>query len=138
MIITKDDSLVWKCNISELVSDHYTISFHVEYIISILSKKLITYRKVTQIDLNAFMSDIKSNFKQDSYIPQIDILNTSLEIIPNEHAPLKSLLITEKNNNYLYNDTCDNSKITPRKQEHAYRLNKSYTNLYNFTDNPNS
>ena len=55
MIITKDNSsLVSKCNLS----DHYAISFHVEYIKHILPKKLITYRKVNEIDLNDFMSDI--------------------------------------------------------------------------------
>ena len=37
-----DDELVSKCNLSELVSDHYAISFHVEYIKPILPKKLIT------------------------------------------------------------------------------------------------
>ena len=63
MIITKDNSsLVSKCTLSELVADHYAISFHVEYIKPILPKKLITYRKFTQIDINDFMSDIRSNF----------------------------------------------------------------------------
>ena len=63
MIITKDNSsLVSKCNLSELVSDHYVISFNIEYIIPILHKKLITYWKVSQIDINEFMSDIQSNF----------------------------------------------------------------------------
>ena len=77
-------------------------------------KKLITYRKVTQIYLNDFMSDIRSNFKQDTSIPLIDIFNNSLEMTLNEHAPLKSLLITEKINNHWYNDTCANSKRTLR------------------------
>ena len=67
MIITNDNSSVAsKCNLSELVSDTYAISFHVEYIKPIITKQLITYRKVTQVDLNDFMSDIQSNFKQDT------------------------------------------------------------------------
>ena len=65
MIITKDNSLlVSKCILSELVSDQCAISFHVDYIKPILSKKLITYRKVTQIDSNDLMSDIRSNFNR--------------------------------------------------------------------------
>ena len=54
-------------------------------------------------------------------------------MILNEHAPLKSLLITERINNHWYNDTCANSKRTLRKLELTYSLNKTSTNLYNFT-----
>ena len=90
MIIMKDNSsLVSKCNLFELVSDHYT-----------------------QIDLYDFMSDIRSNFKQDTSIPLIDIFNNCLEMTLNEHAPLKSLLITERINNHWYNDTFAYSKRT--------------------------
>ena len=52
----------------------------------------------------------------------------------NQHAPLKSLLITEIINNRCNNDTCANSKITLRKLERTYGLNKTSTNLYKFTD----
>ena len=125
MIIIKDNSaLVSTCNLSELVSDHYAISFHVEYIKPILPKKLITYRKVTQINVNDFISDIRSNFKKYASIPLIDIFNNILDITLNEHAPIISLLITERINNHWYNDTYANSKI-------ILRLNK--TNLNNFT-----
>ena len=97
MIITKDDlSLLSKCNLSELVSDHYAISFHVEYIKPILPKKLITYRKVTQIDFNNSTSDIRSNFKHDTYIGLIDIFNNIIEMTLIEHANFKSLLIIER------------------------------------------
>ena len=63
------------------------------------------------------MSDIRSNFKQDTSIPLIDIFNNSLEMTLNEHAPLISLLITEIINNHWYNHTCANSKIPFRKLE---------------------
>ena len=43
------------------------------------------------------MSDIRSNFKQDTSIPLIEIFNNSPD--HNEHAPLKYLLITDKINN---------------------------------------
>ena len=115
-----------KCNLSELVSDHY----HVENIKPILPKKLITYRKVTQINLNDFISDIRSNFKKDTSIHLIDIF----EMTFNEPAPIKSLLITERINNHWYNYTYANSKGTLQKQEHTYRFNKTSTKLYNFTD----
>ena len=80
MIITKDNlSLVSKCNLSELVSDHYAISVHVKYIKPILPKKAnILPENLTQFDLNDFLSDIRSNFKHTS-IPLIDIFNNSLD-----------------------------------------------------------
>ena len=62
----------------------------------------------------------------------------------NEHALLKSLLITEIINNRCNNDTRANSKRTLRKLERTmfntmyvrrtYGLNKTSTNLYKFTD----
>ena len=71
------------------------------------------------------MSDIQSNFKQDTSIPLIDSFNNSLEMTLNEHAPLKSLVITERINNHRYNDTCAKSKRTLRKLERTYRLNET-------------
>ena len=56
------------------------------------------------------MSDIRSNSKQDTSNPLIDMFNNSLEMTLNEHAPLNFLLITERINNHWYNDTCANSK----------------------------
>ena len=117
MIITKDNSaLVSTSNLSELVSAHYVISLHVEYIKHSQPKKLITYRKVTQINLNDFISDIRSNFKKDTSIPLIDIFNNILEMTFNEPAPIISLLITERINNHWYNDTCANGKRTLRNK----------------------
>ena len=74
------------------------------------------------------MSDIQSNFKQDTSNPLIDIFNNCLEITLNEHAPLKSVLITEMFNNHWYNDTCANSKRTLLKLERTYRLYITLTN----------
>ena len=55
------------------------------------------------------MSDIRSNFIQDTRIPLIDIFNNNLEMTLIEHAPLKYLLIIERINNHWDNDTCANS-----------------------------
>ena len=90
MIITKDNSsLVSKCNLSELVSDRYAISFHVEYIKPILPKKTNNLPE-SYSDLNDFKSDIRSNFKQDMSILLIDILNNILKMTLNEHVPITS------------------------------------------------
>ena len=44
------------------------------------------------------MSDICLNFVQDLSVPLNDIFNNSLKTTLNEHAPLKSLLVTERFN----------------------------------------
>ena len=67
------------------------------------------------------MSDIRSNFKQDTRIPLIDIFNNILEMTLIEHAPLKYLLIIERINNHWDNDTC------------ASRTKPTLSNLYNFS-----
>ena len=62
-LITKySSSLVSNCSQAELISDHYAITFNVDFIKPVRPKKLITYRKLSQIDLNNFMSDICLNF----------------------------------------------------------------------------
>ena len=79
------------------------------------------------------MSDICLNFVQDSSTPLIDIFNNSLETTLNEHAPLKSLLVTERFNTNWYNDICANSKRNLRKLERKYRITKSTDNCLMFT-----
>ena len=66
--------------------------------------ELTKYRKLSQIDLSNLMSDICLNFVQDSSTPLIDIFNNSLETTLNEHAPLKSILVTERFKTGWYKD----------------------------------
>ena len=79
------------------------------------------------------MSDICLNFVQDPYTPMIDIFNNILETTLNEHATLKSLLVTERFNSSWYNDICANSKRNLCKLERKYCITKSTDNCRMFT-----
>ena len=123
-------SLVSNCSQAELVSDLYAITFNIEFIKPLRPKKLITYRTLSQINLNNFITDICLNFIQDSSIPLIDIFNNCLDTTLNEHVPLKSFLVTERFNTSWYNDICANSKrnCCQKKNNRLLHITKSTYN----------
>ena len=91
LIITKDSSSFVSNSQAELI----LITMQLPLIMNYSSQLDLTYRKLSQIDLNNLMSDICLNFVQNSSTPLIDIVNNNLETTLNEHAPMKSLFVTE-------------------------------------------
>ena len=136
LIITREEStLTNHYNCSTILSDHYVITFSINVTKPKVPTKTIQYRNISKIDINTISQDLSLNmFTNCNHHNIIDILNSSLKTVIDQHAHLKIKTIIERLNNKCYTTELDNHKIVLRRSERIYRKLKTDENLISFVN----
>ena len=100
---------------STLLSDHFAIIFNLNCSKPKPIRKIINYRRLSNIHIPTFISDFNdllsvSSVSTSLYISYIDLVNESLHLNINTHAPLKSLSIIDRPHNKWYNEEITDHK----------------------------
>ena len=130
LILTRCDDLSLT-NISiqpPAISDHSAISFDIPIGKPPSERKLISYRKVKNININEFKDDILNSSLYSSPCDDINKLveqyNNVLSDIIDKHAPLITKTITQHENSPWFHDEIRDAKQERRKAERLLRSSK--------------
>ena len=111
-----------------MISDHHSIQFTMSLKRPLALKKTIQFRKYKAIDIEALKHDIRKagistslESSLDNLVKQYDDVLTS---ILDDHAPLKSRVITIRPNTAWYNEEIDLAKKHRRHCEKIWRRTK--------------
>ena len=112
-----------------MMSDHYFVHTKLAFPRPNLSFKTITYRKIKDIDVAAFNSDLASICDDLLQISDINVLATQYNKLLGEcldkHAPALSKTCVVRPKVPWYSDTLKQMKLTRRNLERTYRHTKS-------------
>lgn len=110
------ESIIENITVSSLLSDHFAIHFQVNIGKPISTKKVLSYRKIRDIDQYNFMTDIVAaeiNADDIDLNDAVDKYNKTIATLLNKHAPLKSRKVTVRTTVPWYNEDL-NKKITEK------------------------
>ena len=112
-----------------ILQDHYAIIARLNIEKQSPKNKSITFRKLRDIDLNDFKSDITNSPMLNNCALPLDVMvknyNTSLSITLDNHAPIVCKIITVRKNALWYDNTLLSAKRLRRKLERKWRETKS-------------
>jgi hypothetical protein len=115
------------------LSDHSPISLSLPLHKPVAEKKTITYRKLKDIDIESFRSDISSSqlctSPPDNLDELVDMYNDTLSKILDQHAPVQSKQVTIRHHAKWYNDEIASAKKVRRRAEKKWRKNKLQVHL---------
>ena len=119
----------------EYISDHLGIKVQLSINKPSSTNKLITYRKVNDINVDNFRSDLLecdliSNLDHfDDLGELVDKYNSSLEMLLEKHAPMKEKIIKIRESAIWYNSALRALKKTKRYYENNWVKNRTSQNL---------
>ena len=147
LVITRQDSTILKkCYVDELLSDHATILIDLDITRQKPDKKLVAFRKTKKINMNMFKKDLTihlAKWKAITTHQDIDYLNRliniyeSVEDILDKHAPLINKTITIRKSTPWNTEDIREAKIAKRKAEKKWRKNKNCVNWQIFKEKRN-
>ena len=108
------------------LSDHYWVLCELNVQKPKPSPKVINYRKLNDIDIESFRSDIVSSGigkpkDSEDIITLVDSYNSVLAELLEKHAPLKSLKVTVRDNAPWYTSDIKEAKRVSRRWERRWR-----------------
>ena len=114
--------------IGDLLSDHYVLSTTLSFIKPKPNTRTVSFRKVSEIDIDAFRSDITETriYKEHSQMDLdtlIDNYNTELQEIFNKHAPKITRQLHNKRREPWINDEVKQALRVSRSNERKWRNN---------------
>ena len=127
------------------ISDHAAVLIRLGLSRPGLSLKTTTYRKTKPINLDSFHSDIQaSSLCDDRQFDTADDLDayageytTTLSVLLDRHAPLKTRRRVTRPVVPWYNETIDNAKRERKKAERKWRKTKASDDLIDFKSERN-
>ena len=125
-ILTRPDQAHSHVDISDiLLSDHSAVTFSLPISKPPLPRKELSYRRIKAIDVDAFVSHIEKSrlFSLETVDPDVlaDTYNSVLREILNQHAPLKTNVITIHPTAPWYSDDIMTAKKEWQRAEKKWR-----------------
>ena len=131
ILVHKDNSLIDCVSVgSNFFSDHSCVHFNMSVEKNPRVSKHISYRKTASIDIDIIKSaivDAKLNARvseQTSVTEQVEVFNTILSDILEQHAPLQHRKVTIRPKSQWFNDKIRDAKHKRRKAERKWRHTK--------------
>lgn len=126
LIITrKSDSVICTSPDSgHFISDHCAVLCHLRTSRPKINRKVISFRKIDEIDIDMFKSDLLLTDLVCSYAENSDLINcysSTLTTLLDKHAPVKTKLITNKPKLPWMSDDIKALKRQRRKAEKKWR-----------------
>ena len=115
---------------THFISDHSFVQCQLSCPIPLLEQRQISYRKLKNIDMKQFKSDIKSsplgseNYQNKSLDHLVEIYNSHLISILAKHAPLKTRLTVVRPVLPWFNTIVKEAKAARRKAEKQWRKSR--------------
>ena len=127
LIITREDeNCINSIEVADMdISDHYCITFNINIHKPCLKKKTIQFRQLHKINKDIFSRDIYDCFKDLGNLDTeelVDIYNSQLRTLLNNHAPLRTKEVFERQDAKWYNSDLKMAKRERRKLERKWRL----------------
>ena len=112
-------------NDGNLINDHFAITCNIKMPIPTVCKKLVRYRKIKNIDIEDFRSDIQSSTNLNTTTGSLDELieqyMSGLRDLIDVHAPLISRTVTPRPHVAWYDEELRDVKQIRRKLERKWR-----------------
>ena len=131
LVITRaDEEPVGNVRVSEpAISDHCAIHFDTSHLVKPrFERQKVTYRKLRSVDKGLFTQDIKNsalmNHELTDVSALVDCYNKTLLSLLNEHAPVKSCIVTISPAAPWYSENIKLEKAKRRKLERKWRKDK--------------
>ena len=129
LITRKNEVCINSVEVTDMgISDHFGISFHIDIPKPHVMRKTVNYRELNKINKDDFRSDIRNSFASLGNLKTEDLVhiyNANLETILNNHAPLKSKEILERQDAKWYNNDISLAKCERRRLERKWRLTRT-------------
>ena len=134
------DHIITKCNdnrlavnnlkIGDLVSDHYAVQCKLQLNITAPKPKSFTFRKISDIDEDAFREDISNSvLLRDYKVMDLDsavkLYNEELQAILEKHSPLQTKICKKRQRVPWYTNDVQQCRRKARAAERLWRKNKS-------------
>ena len=108
-----------------LTCDHYAVTCNIQELSIPPQKKRVTYRKLKDINLEAFCSDIRASHSLNDTTGSLDELTehciAGLKDLVNIHAPIMTRVVTQRPNTKWYTQSLREAKQQRRKKERKWR-----------------
>ena len=108
-----------------LTCDHYAVTCNIQELSIPPQKKQVTYRKLKDINLDAFCSDIRASHSLNDTTGSLDELTehyiAGLKDLVNIHAPIMTRVVTQRPNTKWYTQSLREAKQQRRKKERKWR-----------------
>ena len=134
VITRKNSSLLHKCEVDELLSDHYSILIEANLGRTNTEKKVIKFRKTRNINLCNFKKDIADHLSAIDFLDEeqgpeylkalIDIYESCVTIL-DKHAPIQERMVTMRKSTPWNSGDIKELKSAKRKAEKKWRKTKS-------------
>ena len=118
MISRETEHLITNCITGPRLSDHHVIHCSIEIIKPDPKKTLITFRKLRNIDLESFESDLSSQFESRCCTAAdqlVDLYQHTITRVLDKHAPVKTVERTCRPRQPWYNDQIHEARHLRRK-----------------------
>ena len=121
-IITRDDEGLLKPPvIGPLISDHFSLLAVLPFSSKESKKTHVSYRKIRNINLDLFQSDLKQTVStidlESDLTALLDTYNCKLTELMDKHAPLVSKEITVRPHRPWFDDSCEHARLERRRLE---------------------
>ncbi len=145
LVISREtEHLITSCITGPRLSDHHVIHCTIEMLKPEPKKTLVTTRKLRDIDLKSFESDLSSQFESHCCTTAdqlVDLYQCTITRALDKYAPVRSVERTCRPRQPWYNDQIHEARRLRRKYERAWRKSKSdahrelYVNQRNLVNN---
>ena len=125
-------------HLGKLTRDHFAVGFTITLVKPAHTQKIVSYRKLRAIDVEAFKHDIVVSSMLQTTQGNVDGLVTAftngLTSLIDKHAPLRTRTITERPDCPWYTDTLHEAKHLRRKLERRWKKNRLTVNHQIYRD----
>jgi len=113
---------VTSCKVMDFISDHNIIKCILNIPKENVTRKTITYRKFSQVDLKAFSSDLEFKLPTTPSLQDlVDHFEQKVSEIVDLHAPTRTRTLTIRHKNLWYTEEVRQLKRRVQKQERLWR-----------------
>lgn len=124
VISRKCDELVTSTDVSDfLIADHKAVMVTIEISKPPIERKQITYRKLRSINIDALANDIRTADMNNTEDVEgcLAAYDTCLSTLLEQHAPLRTKMITIRQNAPWFTDELQAAKQERRRRENCWR-----------------
>ncbi|KAK6165095.1 hypothetical protein SNE40_023654 [Patella caerulea] len=137
-VLARDESFIYNMEVADKqVSDHFFITFDVDFERPVAPSVEITFRDIKNINIDDFVLELNQSinleppFTLDSS-QLLDSLHTVLTSLLDKHAPLKSKIIRKRPNTPWFSIEIAEARKNRHSAERSWRKLKSETNRHIF------
>ena len=121
----EDSSIISDVYVSSMLSDHMSVHFNLQYRKAIAVKQMATYRRYRSINKEQLSQDIEASNIVDHSFQYIDDMvcsyNNTIRAIIDNHAPLKTKIISIRKKVPWFDDKLTEVKRNRRKLERIWK-----------------